>query len=197
MALEKETDFILCVSFKNSIPVTFKENKDSDSAVFLLGIKCGKLSSENNALFNSVMVNLLCENIRLEAEKNLQQKKITSKPEISCKTDLAFSSILIQTKPEELEKIITIAFSSLIDSEILPYTVDRIVYSVQTQKRLFSQSTQNQMTSKAVEAILKRIFNRRRDFSNFFQRHFKSLPGIFKCFTFQHYSFRKFQSRKN
>ena len=101
------------------------------------------------------MVNLLCENIRLEAEKNLQQKKITSKPEISCKTDLAFSSILIQTKPEELEKVITIAFSSLIDSEILPYTVDRIVYSVQTQKRLFSQSTQNQMTSKAVEAIFK------------------------------------------
>ena len=101
------------------------------------------------------MVNLLCENIRLEAEKNLQQKKITSKPEISCKTDLAFSSILIQTKPEELEKIITIAFSSLINSEILPYTVDRIVYSVQTQKRLFSQSTQNQMTSKAVEAIFK------------------------------------------
>ena len=149
---KKNTSFF---TLKNSIPVTFKENKDSDSAVFLLGIKCGKLSSENNALFNSVMVNLLCENIRLEAEKNLQQKKIISKPEISCKTDLAFSSILIQTKPEELGKIITIAFSSLIDSEILPYTVDRIVYSVQTQKRLFSQSTQNQMTSKAVEAIFK------------------------------------------
>ena len=70
---KKNTSFF---TLKNSIPVTFKENKDSDSAVFLLGIKCGKLSSENNALFNSVMVNLLCENIRLEAEKNLQQKKI-------------------------------------------------------------------------------------------------------------------------
>ena len=149
---KKNTSFF---TLKNSIPVTFKENKDSDCAVFLLGIKCGKLSHENKALFNSVMVNLLCENIRLEAEKNLLQKQIASRPEVSCKTDMAFSSILIQTKPEELEKIIELSFSSLIDSEILPYTVDRIIYSVQTQKRLFSASAQNQMTSKAVDAIFK------------------------------------------
>ncbi len=157
---QKNMNEISSFTLKNKIPVFFKKNDFSETAVFLLGIKCGKFSDFGKNGLSSVVVKIFSQNIQNEI---LKSQKIELSPQIETEIFDTFSIISVECKKNDIFEIENCIFRTLIEGEIFPYQADGIVYSLQTEKRLYNASPVNQMKSRAIN-----IFYSDRNYKNAF-----------------------------
>ncbi len=150
---QRNLEEIKTQTLENGIEIVSKKNQNSKGVSLLLSIKGGKLNSADNNGLEEVMINLLASNIQRELNKKLFQGLITGNPQVSSKTEISSSSILINFDMEDAQAVCQTIADTIIYGEIPPAYADRAVSSKQYRKRLENGDASNQIFSAAVKAI--------------------------------------------
>lgn len=129
---------------KNNIIVTTKQNDFSDFITILLSIKGGKINSLQNNGFEEAMVNLI---------GMMLQKNFGEHAEVTTKTDIATSSIIIECNSADFQKICDITANTLLFQKLKPAIADRAISSRQHKKRLENGTLTNQLMSAAMVTL--------------------------------------------
>lgn len=135
---------------KNGIPVIFKKNESSSSALILLSIHGGALSSASNPGFFSILINALADNIQKEVNRQKANGAIDGTPSVRAETNLTSGTISVESLSDDMNVIIPCISRALVYGNILPAQADGLVYDARSQKRLHNGNTINQLYSRAI-----------------------------------------------
>ena len=137
-------------SLPNGIPIIFKKNELSSSALILFSIRGGALSSASNPGFFSILINALADNIQKEINMQKANGTIDGTPSVRAETNLTSGTISIESLSDDMSVIIPCISRALVYGNILPTQADGLVYDARSQKRLHNGSTINQLYSRAI-----------------------------------------------
>ncbi|MBQ9630311.1 MAG: insulinase family protein, partial [Treponema sp.] len=137
-------------NLQNGIPIIFKQNFSSSTALIMISIKGGKLSTSSNHGFFSILINALAGNIQKEINKEKFNGNIKGEPSVKANTDLTSGAISVESLSEDLQNIIPCISRALIYGEVIAARADGLVYDERTQKRLRDGDSANQMYSRAI-----------------------------------------------
>lgn len=146
---EKNISTMSSAVLNNGIPVVIRQNDFSDYLTFTLSVRGGKTNSMQNNGFEEAMINLL--SLMFQRELNLiqQQGLILGSTSVTCKSDLATSSISIQCEKDDFVSVCTGLSKAIIFGDVKPAMADRAVANRQYKKRLENGTVSNQLQSAA------------------------------------------------
>lgn len=152
----------------NGIPVTIKKAPSTSTVLILAAVKGGAFSATNESGFDKVMTNAFASNIQKEINTYRIHHALESEPEILCEEFGSYSAITVECTKDDAAICLKCFSDALIFGEITPIESDSYLHSVQTQKRLYNASAQNQLYSAAVdllygEGIYKTVFDSESD----------------------------------
>ncbi len=150
---QRNLEEIKTQTLENGIEIVSKKNPNSKGLSLLLSIKGGKLNSADNNGLEEVMINLMASNLQNELNKKILQGLIIGNPQVSSKTLLSTSTILINFDMEDAQAVCQTISDTIIYGDIPPAFADRAVSSKQYRKRLENGDASNQMFYAAVNAI--------------------------------------------
>lgn len=149
---------------KNGINVISKQNDFSDFITILLSVKGGKINSADNNGFEEAMINLIGA---------MLQKNFGEHAEVTTKTDIATSSIIIECNSDDFQKICEIGSTTLLYQKLKPANADRAISGRQHKKRLENGSLTNQLMSAAMTTLFGKT-----DFAALFETQNEILTDI-------------------
>lgn len=150
---EKNINQIKSFTLENGINVYTKQNYNSRDCTIMLIISGGKLESADDNGFEEVMINILSSMILRTINSYYSNGLFTQLPDVSAKTELTQSYILINYSKEDEAFLCDALYNAIVYGELLPAMADRAVASRQYKKRLENGSAVNQLFAGAVKEI--------------------------------------------
>lgn len=137
-------------TLSNGIPVVFKQNTSSETALLMISISGGKISSAASPGFFTILINALAGNIQKEINKQTKNGTINEIPPVLAETDLTSGMITIECQADDMNSIIPCISRALIYGDIQPAQADGLIYDARSHKQLYDGDTANQLYSSAV-----------------------------------------------
>ncbi|MBR7064598.1 MAG: hypothetical protein IKI31_05590, partial [Treponema sp.] len=142
-------------NLQNNIPCILKLNENSSTALTMISIEGGKLSTNANPGFFSVLINALVGNIQKELNEKKMNGLLEGFPSVKANTSLTSGIISVESLASDTEQIISCITNAIIFGEIKASHADGLVYNERTKKRLYDGDLTNQLYSKAIDELYK------------------------------------------
>lgn len=140
-------------TLSNGIPVVLKRNDSSETALLMISVSGGRISSADKPGFFTILINALAGNIQKEINKQKNNGTIDGIPSVLAETDLTSGMITIESSSADMSVIIPCISRALIYGDIQPAQADGLIYDARASKRLHDGDTANQLYSRAVREL--------------------------------------------
>jgi predicted Zn-dependent peptidase len=141
------------LTLSNGISIVFKENKFSSSALIMISISGGKISSADTPGFFSILINALAENIQKELNTQKKNGLIEGVPSVLAETDFTSGIITVECLSPDINTVIQSISRAVIYGNVQPAQADGLIYDARSRKQLHDSDTGNQLYSSAIREI--------------------------------------------
>lgn len=141
-------------NLKNGIPVTLKENPESQSACISICIYGGELSSpKNESNLRTVLINLFARNIQNELTNLKRINIFEGKTSVKAWTQETRSYITINCLKNDIPLVLEASFNAIIYADFSPILVDNLVNEQKFQWKTKNSFLTEQLKSNALSYL--------------------------------------------